>query len=177
MFQFQAGAIRSRSARCSAARLKLQFQFQAGAIRRPHARNSRSAQNRFNSKLVRLEASTTAAQYVDEIMFQFQAGAIRSAGVIRDDRCQQDSFQFQAGAIRSVRAVCNAFATAIGFNSKLVRLEARVDVTRYDAIAYRFNSKLVRLEGSALHAESLRTMFQFQAGAIRSDRSVSSIEY
>ena len=150
MFQFQAGAIRSAHCCALESASEFVFQFQAGAIR------SSAMQVPLNAICV----------------FQFQAGAIRSRSQQARQLACHTLFQFQAGAIRSEFAAQRITLQHRCFNSKLVRLEVRL-ISACSALITSFNSKLVRLEvqlmRDSLIAQS--TVFQFQAGAIRSAQS------
>ena len=80
-------------------------------------------------------------------------------------------FQFQTGAIKSVRFGTVASHVPLCFNSKLVRLKG-CRVKSWTSLCARFNSKLVRLKVAACDEFGVGKdfMFQFQTGAIKSDR-------
>ena len=104
---------------------------------------------RFNSKLVRLKASSALAGRTLPRTFQFQTGAIKRKREPTKPR-SGTAFQFQTGAIKSTHKA-NTRQAKKSFNSKLVRLKAWR--RRLGACAF--------------------CPFQFQTGAIKSGRCVS----
>ena len=79
-------------------------------------------------------------------------------------------FQFQTGAIKSASYAKQLADADASFNSKLVRLKGLESIAL--CLRYRrFNSKLVRLKGHvALERRRTSWPFQFQTGAIKSQR-------
>ena len=77
-------------------------------------------------------------------------------------------FQFQTGAIKSASAMPQSMAGK-SFNSKLVRLKDKHPNAIFIIIVC-FNSKLVRLKVSIYLFGGYEHVFQFQTGAIKSQR-------
>jgi len=127
------------------------FQFHTGSIRRAGVPESLSQCPRFNSTLVRLEASYSPVSSFRFWWFQFHTGSIRS--------------------LSPARAKSNAPG---GFNSTLVRLEAARWFAASNSLRG-FNSTLVRLEDLHLCVAYVNIiMFQFHTGSIRSQDIVLS---
>ena len=173
-FQFQLGSIRRFLNLPPRLRFP-QFQFQLGSIRRGRisAGGFSGRFTRFNSSLVRLEASDRCSLPGEFATFQFQLGSIRRQ-VLSHCRPVKRRFQFQLGSIRSGVKIGGAFIAKVGFNSSLVRLEGEKKACCIPTRT-RFNSSLVRLEGCSRRNERLRNC-RFNSSLVRLEDDLKALE-
>ena len=150
-FQFQTGAIKSKSASVLRCVVLLLFQFQTGAIKSEGGGSPYAVSNGFNSKLVRLKADKPPSFRARLTSFNSKLVRLKGDRPGAIDSPYAQSFQFQTGAIKSQQRFAR----------------------RAELYLFQFQTGAIkRQEVEGL--EPPPAWFQFQTGAIKRTRRMSS---